>query len=229
MTRIEIPIRVRFQRIQTKWEICAVKGDSHHKAALYAFPTIPADYTVKELDPWKCRDAFFAIPENDNTKLGKFLDKVGVWLREDGELKGHWSDEVYRHYKDGNPQPISVEGLWRFRTSLKNALVDERARKELANDSALEFPLTFELTDVASGALGISDVHTMLIATVIFDAARGIRFKVCAREDCKRPFPLKTKRRKIFCNPYCAHITTVRRNRPKKGGEKRTKTAKIVA
>ena|ERR1017187_766550 len=226
MTRIEIPIRVRFQRIQTKWEIRTVEGDSHHKTALYAFPKTPADYTIKELDPWKCRDAFFAIPEHDTTKLGKFLDKVGIWLREDGDLKGHWSKEVYRHYKDGNPRPISVEGLWSFRAALKEALVDKRAFKETyapllthpgvgheAPESGIEFPLCFELTDVASGALTISNVHHMLLATVFFDVARGIPFKICAREDCKRPFPLKTRREKQFCQWYCAHITTVRRNR----------------
>jgi hypothetical protein len=89
--------------------------------------------------------------------------------------------------------------------------------------SGIEFPMRLEITDVASGVLTLTDAYHMLLATVFFDIARGIRFKTCERGDCGRPFPLESKHEKKFCCWYCAHITTVRRNRPHNGKKKTRK------
>ncbi len=154
---------------------------------------------------------------------------------------GHWSDDIRLHCEAGNPVPISVEGLWRFRRGLQAALSDEAAFKadyapplkrpetgfQMYRQSGNKFPLTFELAEVASGVVTISDAYRSLLATVLFDVARGIRFKVCARESCNRPFPLKTKRPKKFCSPRCAHAETERRNRPLRGKVKKSNANKL--
>ena len=51
----------------------------------------------------------------------------------------------------------------------------------------IEFPLSLELSSVASGVVTLTDTYSALLATVFFDVARGVRFKVCAKPDCKRP------------------------------------------
>lgn len=210
-------------------------GSGRHASEAFAFPTCCVDssldaFSVKELDPWKCREAFFGIPEGDSESLRKFLQKVGLWLPEaaDHMGEGHWSKDVRRHCEAGNPIPISVKGLLRFRQSLQRALLDLDSFKrdyaptlaspvtgfELYEQSALSFPLRFELTDRASGVISLSDAYNVLLATALLDVARGIRFAVCAREGCGTTFLLKTKRRKIFCSLKCAHAACEKRNRP---------------
>jgi hypothetical protein len=229
---LNLPIHVRFERIPVRWEIRSVKGDSRHDGGEYAFPTLVTDgsldaFMVSELDAWTCRDEFFAIPENDNEKLRRFLERVGIWMREDFDLKGHWSKEVTRHYREGNPIPVAVPGLWRFRESLRRALVNKKAFKEtyaaplprpktgrqLLQQSDIEFPLSLELTGVAAGVVTLTDAYHMLQATVFFDVARGIRFKVCQREDCKAPFPVESEHERVFCTQYCGHLVSQRANR----------------
>jgi hypothetical protein len=160
MTRIAIPIRLRFLRIPTTWEIRAVEGHSNRERRLFAFAKIQTDdsldaFKVSELDSWTCRDEFLDIPEGDNAALLHFLTKMGVWLRAEGELMGHWSKEVMQHYREGHPVPIDVRGLWKFRDGLKNAMVNKKAFSEtyaplvsrpetglqLRQQSGIEFPL----------------------------------------------------------------------------------------
>jgi hypothetical protein len=212
-----------------------VPGAGRHASEAYAFPTCRTDdsldaFLVKKLDPWKCREAFFGIREGESESLRKFLHKVGLWLPEAADRmgEGHWSKDIRHHCEAGNPIPISVKGLLRFRHSLQSALLDVEAFKrdyaptltspetgfELYEQSGLRFPLQFELTNVASGVIILSDAYNMLLATTLIDVARGIRFAICARESCLKSFPLKTKRRKIFCSPKCAHAACEKRNRP---------------
>lgn len=168
--------------------------------------------SATELDAWKCREEFLGIAENDNETLLKFLTKLGEWHRLEGDLLGHRSSEVASHHRQGNPMPVDVRALWQFRDSLKHALVDKR----LPDTSDIEFPLSFELTGMATGVVTITNAYHLLLATVLVDAAKKIRFRICQREDCGKVFPLQSKHKKKFCCEYCAHITTVRRSRGKK-------------
>jgi len=240
MTRISVPIRLRFLRIPAIWDLRTIqRGQREH---LYAFSRVEDDGTIEafqvsELNGWRCRADFFELQEGDNPALLKFLKKMGVWLNQEGELLGHWSKEVLQHCRAGHPVPIEVKGLWGFRERLKQALVDKDAFKktyapllsrpnsglQLVQQRGIEFPLRLEITSAASGVVTVMDAYHMLLATVFFDVASGVRFRVCEREDCRTPFPLETKHDKKFCCWYCAHITTVRRNRPHKGRKRSAK------
>lgn len=227
-----------------------MRGDSKHETCLYAFPTCLSDasldaFEVTELDAWRCREEFFALTENDNNALISFLEKVGMWFSADDDLSGHWSKEIAQHIRAGNRNPIAVPGVWQFQRSLRQALINRNAFKAayaptltrtqtglqllLESRATVEFPMRLELTNVATGAVTLTDAYHMLLSTVFFDVARGIRFKTCQRKDCGKPFPLETKHKKKFCSWYCAHITTVRKNRPhvkKRTAEKAGKSAK---
>jgi hypothetical protein len=218
-----------------------VEGRPHHKAVQFAFSKLRDDgsldaFKVTELDAWKCRAEFFALRRGDSEALLKFLTKMGVWLEMKGGLEGHWSDEVTQHIREGHPVPIDVAGLWGFREGLKAALVNRKAFTktyapvlkppqtglQLLQQSGIEFPLSFELTDFASGVVTLTDAYHTLLATVFFDVASGLRFRVCQRADCGQLFSVRTRHEKKFCCWYCAHITTVRRNRPHKGKRRRS-------
>jgi hypothetical protein len=213
MTRTNIPIRLKFLRIPTTWAIREVREVTSRgrRSGLFAFAT-PDDSPeeVSELDGWMSRKEFLALPRNDNSALLKFLTKMGLFHRHSEGLLGHWSSEVMQHYRQGNPIPVDVRGLWMFRDNLKRDLLG----KQMPETADVEFSLSFELTRTAAGVVTVTDAYHLLLATVFVDAAKRVRYKICQREDCRELFPLENKHRKQFCCWYCAHITTVRRNRP---------------
>jgi hypothetical protein len=186
-------------------------------------------FKVTELDAWNCRDAFLSIPENDNDKLLQFLETVGQWSRSEGDITRHWSQEVQRHISDGNPTPLSVAGLWIFQRSLKQALLNKSAFKKMyapltarpktgvellqEGHQGVAFPLRFEITDVPFGVLTLTCAYDALLATVFFDVARGLKFKVCSRKDCGKPFPITSDHAKWFCSQYCGHLVSQRNKR----------------
>jgi hypothetical protein len=219
MAHIEIPIRLIFQRIPIAWEIRTVRGDTHHKARDYAFPTLLADTgRAKNLDAWDCRDDFFSLREMDNKALHAFLTKVGLFLRQDGDLLGHWSGEVVEHYRNERLTPLSVDGFWKFQQSLKRGLTNiDRFKKTYAplftdEEDGLEFPLRLELTKVAQGVLTLNDAYHALLVSIFFDIASGLRFRICALPECGRPFPLGSRPEKSYCTQYHAHLASKRRN-----------------
>lgn len=238
MTRIEIPIRLRFLRVPTQWAMRMVLPEEPDREAhLFAFPTVITDrsldaFQLTQQDAWACREEFLSLRVGDTDGLRNFLESVGLWFSSEHDPISHRSREITEHLKKGNPTPITVAGLWRFQRSLRDSLLKKKAFKEtyapevgrpltglqLLNESreGIEFPLRVELTNVVAGVVTLTDAYRVLLATVFFDVARGIRFKTCQRPDCRRPFPLESKHERKFCRPYCAHITAVRRDRGKK-------------
>jgi len=212
----------------------------------WAFPTVVDNGTLdsfklKERDAWDCREEFLSIPVGDNEKMRLYLESVGIWLDDRNEYENQVR-EVAEHRKAGHPHAVAILGLWKFQSMLKRSLINKRAFAEkyglalgrpetglqLLNESkrVMEFPLSMELGKAATGVIALDDAFRMLLATVFIDVARGIRFKVCARKDCRKPFPLESKHDRKFCCWYCAHITTVRRNRPPKGRRRERTKAK---
>jgi hypothetical protein len=224
---LDIPIRFRFLKTPTQWEIRTVKAHGRHEACPLAFATLadPWEMTLPDLNGWACRDAFFALPEGDNEKLLEFLGDVGVWSNL--ELESHWSDEVTQHIREGHPVPIDLVSVWRFREGLLDALLDKKSFKEtyatprprnttasgILREPRTEFRLGFELGNVASGVITTTDARHMLLSTVFADVARGIRFKTCRREDCLRPFPITSDHERRFCSQYCGHLVSQRKKR----------------
>jgi hypothetical protein len=199
-------------------------------------------FKLKERNAWDCREEFLAIPEGDNEKMRRYLESVGIWLedRYDPPDYEHHLREVAQHEKAGHPHPVAIFGLWKFQSMLKRSLINTRAFREMygmalgrpetglqllkESKRTVEFPLSMELGQAATGVIVLDDAFRMLLATVFIDVARGIRFKVCQRKDCGKPFPLESKHKKKFCCWYCAHITTVRRNRPRRAKTMRRKS-----
>lgn len=213
---------------------------------LWAFPTVVDDGTLdaiklKEMDAWGCREEFLSIADGDNEKMRQYLESVGIWLDDASEYENRDS-EVEQHRRAGHPHPVLVSGLWKFQSMLKRSLINKRAFSEnygmalgrpatglqllIESRKVMEFPLSMELGKAATGVIPLNDAFRMLLATVFIDVLRGIRFKVCARKDCRKPFPLESKHQRKFCCWYCAHITTVRKNRPRRAHKSNAAKAK---
>jgi hypothetical protein len=68
----------------------------------------------------------------------------------------------------------------------------------------LEYPYFVVRTDECRIAIEV---------TITIDKVRGLKFNLCARGDCRQPFPLESKHKKKCCSWYCGHLESVRRNR----------------
>ncbi len=62
----------------------------------------------------------------------------------------------------------------------------------------------------AAAVVRCKDVEDALRATVFLDRLRGMPWKLCAREDCGKPFEQSSKRTKLYCSTDCAHLQSVR-------------------
>jgi hypothetical protein len=52
-----------------------------------------------------------------------------------------------------------------------------------------------------------------ILDTIIIDLLRKVKFRLCARPDCRTPFAIETRHHREYCRPYCAHIESLRRQR----------------
>jgi hypothetical protein len=182
----------------------------------------PEQVRLLELDAWQCRDEFFSVPDYDAPGFTQFLNKIGVWSSDPESASLDWAryplyvhlDDIMRFRQDLRDALLNRE---RFTASVTpvlrkpNTLLDLMAQSNPAN----EFPLRFELTKVAAGVVTVTNGRSMLIATVLADIARGLRFKMCKRKDCQKPFPLKNRHKRDYCSHKCAHLVSVRRGRKK--------------
>ncbi len=55
--------------------------------------------------------------------------------------------------------------------------------------------------------------YEVMLATITIDHLRGTKYRICARKDCGMPFPLESRHKRQYCQQYCAHLESVRRNR----------------
>jgi hypothetical protein len=188
------------------------------------------------LDAWESRREFFKLPQSENALLG-FLSKVGVWRagRPGAVVPCVFlmvspfiykpSKEIKQHCHEGHPPPISVEEMWVFRKSLGRSLKNRKsfiavhapARWPRTAMEALmpldKFDLSFQLEKNPEGVVTVTDACQMLLTTVYADIVRGLRFKYCRRGDCKAPFALTNKHKKVYCSQACAHLENVRKKR----------------
>jgi hypothetical protein len=142
-------------------------------------------------DAWLMREEFLRLKPTLE-EANSFLNHWGRWnfaefleLREIKELQRAVRDAL----------TVSPEG-W-FASARCFPPVGHRTEK---------YPYFTFVTDMCEVAVRL---------TVTIDLLRKTKFKLCAREDCLRPFPLTSKRQKDYCSRECGHLALVRRKRKK--------------
>jgi hypothetical protein len=227
MAHTPISIRFRFLRLPVVWEVSEnPKAGPYFHGQLEVTPE-KKDLKLVELDGWALRDQFFGLPENNIDRLAEFLNKVGVWSSDPDEA----ALDISRY-----PLSACAEEVWRFREDLRWALLYQRPFiAQVAAESksprtrfdlisrphrANQFQLRFEITDVVAGVVTILNARHMLFTTVLADVASGIRFKICQRKDCRKPFPIESEHARKFCSQPCGHLVSQRKKRAAKRKKK---------
>jgi hypothetical protein len=75
----------------------------------------------------------------------------------------------------------------------------------------------------------MSECEDAIKATITIDHLSKVTFGICKRNDCRKLYECRTKQKRIYCGPYCAHLANVRKLRAAKKkltSSKRRKDAK---
>ena len=157
------------------------------------------------------RDEFLRLKES-NAALLAFLNRWGPWDRLGAlyivEPTGFSPREL------GDPVPLAVlpSLVWERRRELRSGMLN-KPDVWLSDNAA--FGTMQRRTSYPY--LGITD-HTCLQAietTITLDHLRKTVWRKCARQDCENVFAMNSGHGKTYCEQYCGHLESVRRNRAK--------------
>jgi hypothetical protein len=205
---INIPVAFEFQPIEAQWSIVQTPdGELLQCRDGSEGKTFAGRLARKPLDPWAMRDEFFhlkAKKAGSTKSLVEFLNKWGTW-KSFSDPKTVWDifprPDTWRPDHMWERQKRFMEAL----TSDPESWLTQTATSIVTGDTLSLYPYRQCL---ASGC------EYALIVTITADLLNKVEFGICAREDCRKPFAL-TDPRKIFCDQYCGHITSVRKGRKK--------------
>jgi hypothetical protein len=101
--------------------------------------------------------------------------------------------------------------IWQFQNHCRDAL-KKPAHEWLTTQKLLALLPRHEYPHYVLTASGC---QRAVLDTITIDFLRKVKFRLCARPDCRTPFPIESRHRREYCCQYCAHIESVRRQRRK--------------
>ncbi len=187
-----------------------------------AFEELFLSLTLKsegaEKDAWAMRDEFLAL-EKETVALCLFLSRWGLW---------NWA----RGYDGGR---ILGKPALGFVLAFPNLIWERRDKfaSGMAGKPSLWLKTASPLSFTQSNEppyfnMERSYCEDVIEATISIDHLRNLKYRLCKLEDCRKPYRVKTKQRRMYCSTKCAHLANVRKLRAekKKAQSKRSKHAK---
>jgi hypothetical protein len=187
------------------------------------FPILWAPYSPagwhRERDPWQMREEFLRL-KKDHEALLNFANKWGRWDLE--TLQPVYERGTPRNISDYRcPHFILPDQIWKLQDSYRAALraPAEDWLSKFATLRGLEKRSTFPYLTAKS----LSCKEAIEI-TITIDLLKKVKFRVCARPDCDNVFSLDSKHKRKYCQQYCGHLESVRKQRV---ATRRTKSKKF--
>jgi hypothetical protein len=184
----------------------------------------PSEQRTKPEDAWELRNDFLALGE-DIDAIAKFLNKWGHWDEQrlffqplDAKTSSARPPLFIRHFV--LPDQIQ-ECQSQFRSALTSTAVDCLTKMNIMFPPPVPRPEFPHFLVLMRGGC-----RRAIEMTIAFDLLRKVRFRKCARPDCHEVFEVKSKHRQRFCQQYCAHLESVRRQRRKQSKKKKQLKAK---
>jgi hypothetical protein len=162
-----------------------------------------------KVDPWALRNEFLRLKET-NEALVAFLNKCGDW----DESTSFWG---YTGYKSERRVRIfNPKSFWDARPKIIEAMkVGILTWRDSAYGSDLQLRRRQEFPHLVHVDVYCFDA---MMHTVTFDHLRRVKFRLCARPDCRNPFSVESQHKREYCDNYCAHLESVRRLRKRAKG-----------
>lgn len=172
----------------------------------------------RAVDGWQMRADFLRTKRN-TTSLLQFLNEYGEW---DVVATAPYFDQESKQWK---PKVIVPEQIW-YDLDLRQG-----QQKSIVHlQDVISWGLTCKPEEWFSSMYGrVSvvgpqptfphfsiddyDCERVMLSAVTIDRLRGTKFRLCARKDCKTPFAVESKRKRIYCCWNCGHVESSRRNR----------------
>lgn len=176
-----------------------------------ALPTeAKTGWTIKETDAFEVRNLVFAI-KTPSDALECFR-RLGPWqLPERFAFKADpikWSQvQQQREFYEDALLKRSIDNL--------NRKYEGEDLIEGIQNIYLWQPLAAELLFVAPymEIVRCRDIEMALRASIFLDRMEGFPWRRCARKDCAKLYKVSSRRERLYCEPYCAHISNVRNRR----------------
>ncbi len=183
--------------------------------------------SVTAYDPWEKRAEFFRLKRNNMEGLLGFLRSVGLFepatslhaLAREPEFE----DDAIVRADDGLPyrvrylSKVSATTVWELRR-----LVEGSLRKQSGTGGYADFQVRIvRIKGQPRVILTTTTFMEALLLTLSVDRALGAKVRKCARPDCGVMFSNTSAHKRKYCQWYCGHIESVRKQRRKakqKGG-----------
>ena len=204
--RVALPIRLFARNWPAVWRDVSGRGGSRPELEIIRSKGKPR----KLFDAWELREEFLRIRKD--TELLAFLNKVGEFhVGVESRRKSHYW-EYQRLLSDMLVHTPERWGELRKRYS-ENAA--SWANPETRN--GLVADLKFRLED----GVPITEIFVVgalrgMVASVHIDHLSKVRFGICQRVDCAKPFLVKSQHGQKWCDPNCGRVESQRRKRQKR-------------
>jgi hypothetical protein len=139
-----------------------------------------SDFVPVLADPWTLRNDFLDLKSNNESLVG-FLNKCGEWKENVEFSSGYFVEPRIKAFLPGP--------FWLDRSKLIDLINEGPESWEptyvppFALNKRREFPHLY---------LEERRCFDAMIQTVTIDHLRGVKFKVCLRSDCRKPFALES-------------------------------------
>jgi hypothetical protein len=155
-------------------------------------------------DAWEMRNEFLDW-KGGTDELRGFLNRWGLW---------NWQFRPAEMGRGmvGESQPFALvlpHLIWERRTALKSGMAGKpsvwlKTAKPLSFSQSSEPPYFSMVSYYCEDAI---------VATISIDHLRGMKFRLCKLKDCRKPYLVKTKQKRMYCSTAHAHLANVRKIR----------------
>lgn len=168
-------------------------------------------------DAWSVRTAFLSLASDMD--FLRFLDQTGFFSL---QFKSVWTTEKMRQWQEIIRRMLNkAPSDWKAQIL---ALPGDTRQHIVALKYHTEFHVKFDWKGSAHYAVFVArDTLTAILLTVYLDHLRGAKFGFCKRPDCRRPFEVISRHKRIYCGQYCAHLESLRRMRIRQKHKRKTR------
>jgi hypothetical protein len=165
-------------------------------------------------DPWEKRGEFFALKMDDSKGLLAFLNAVGVFQSDEGDTISVRVDKAMSSQVT-YPEFVSAADIWDARRAVEVSLQKGLGSPEIGDYVDFQVRLTRHRGE-PRGVLTTTTFMDALLLTLTVDRVLDAKVQKCARADCGVLFAVSGGHERKYCDRYCAHIESVRRDRERK-------------
>ena len=166
------------------------------------------------LDAWEVREEFLGL-KSEADFLG-FLNKVGRFSG-GAAGSGYWDLNDFRGWQQVFREFLKCSPAMWHNYLLKLTTVAPGFNVRLIHmevgvsmKAGLHLRLSWERR---CALIWVLDAVSAILVSIYIDHLRGVKFRFCARRDCRHPFEVTSRHKRKYCQQYCAHLESVRRMR----------------